>query len=541
MKKRIVFAVLTFVCAVCAALACAGLAGCKFISGLFHKHEYDENEFDYFYCTKCGETNKGYWETPVEDFVFKPIEDGKGKTAAYSIERIEQYHTTVFIPAEYNGLPVTTLEEKCIPFGLERLILSDNIKEIKARALSCEVQNLGIGNSVEIIDPQAFFTDYSGTGEPHVVGNFGHTKQIYVAAGNKHFKADGNCLVDLNKSLLLLGGDNAEIPDDGSVKEIHFYAFQEHDNLKSITIPASVKKIEPYSFYGCTDLIEAVIGGGTAIGNDAFANCTSLENLTIGNCVETIGNYAFYECTALKNLKLSESLREIGKLAFCGCGLFGINLTFSDSLESLGAGAFMETSIKSVVIPPKITKIENSTFKYSGLGKVEIPDTVEEIGKEAFRDCSAVQTVRLGNGLKKIGARAFYGCRNFNRLTIPDSVTEIGESAFSLCKNITEIKLSKNVSVLNFLGSQTLIKEYTVPEQIAELGEYAFHSFERLETLNIPAGVTKFGKKTFYGCKALTAVNFAGTVAEWNIIDKPAEWAGITGFTVVCTDGRIEV
>ena len=40
----------------------------------------------------------------------------------------------------------------------------------------------------------------------------------------------------------------------------------------------------------------------TSIGNGAFANCSSLTNVTIGNSVTSIGYNAFYSCTSLTNI-----------------------------------------------------------------------------------------------------------------------------------------------------------------------------------------------------------------------------------------------
>ena len=55
----------------------------------------------------------------------------------------------------------------------------------------------------------------------------------------------------------------------------------------------------------------------SAIGNNAFYQCTSLSSVTIPTSVSAIGNYAFYECSSLSSIVIrSSSLTSIGTNAF---------------------------------------------------------------------------------------------------------------------------------------------------------------------------------------------------------------------------------
>jgi hypothetical protein len=57
----------------------------------------------------------------------------------------------------------------------------------------------------------------------------------------------------------------------------------------------------------------------TSIGDDAFAGCTSLTNVTIPNNVTSIGVYAFYGCTSLFSVTIPNSVTNIGNMAFSSC------------------------------------------------------------------------------------------------------------------------------------------------------------------------------------------------------------------------------
>ena len=67
---------------------------------------------------------------------------------------------------------------------------------------------------------------------------------------------------------------------DGDVTSIGSYAFENSENLTSISIPDSV----------------------TSIGNWAFASCSSLTRITIPESVTSIGEYAFDKCSSLTSI-----------------------------------------------------------------------------------------------------------------------------------------------------------------------------------------------------------------------------------------------
>ena len=87
------------------------------------------------------------------------------------------------------------------------------------------------------------------------------------------------------------------------VVRIGKWAFAYHKNLKSITIPDSVRYIDQYAFYECTGLTSAIIPDSvTSIENNAFYGCTDLANVVIPETVTSIGGYAFSLCKGLKNI-----------------------------------------------------------------------------------------------------------------------------------------------------------------------------------------------------------------------------------------------
>ena len=164
--------------------------------------------------------------------------------------------------------------------------------------------------------------------------------------------------------------------------------------------------------------------------------------------------------------------------------------------------------------PSRCTKIEfkgiNGTDNYAdgrtvnqsraftnNILKVEIPSTVNTIGKGAFRDLSynpcfsKVTTFRIENGLKTIEQDAFCELKGLTNITIPDSVTSIEQGAFSYCKNLKNIKLSSNLT---------------------SIGREAFWRCSSLTSIVIPNSVTSIGDACFWYCDNLTKIYIPQTV-----------------------------
>ena len=72
-------------------------------------------------------------------------------------------------------------------------------------------------------------------------------------------------------------------------------------------------------------------------------------------------------------------------------------------------------------------------------GVAIIPDTVKEIGKEAFSRCKDLTSVVIPNSVTSIGEGAFEGCKGLTSVKIPNSVISIRDSAFCSCEGLTKI------------------------------------------------------------------------------------------------------
>lgn len=112
--------------------------------------------------------------------------------------------------------------------------------------------------------------------------------------------------------------------------------------------------------------------------------------------------------------------------------------------------------------------------KYKGPGgHVAIPEGITGIGKDAFRDCTALRSVTVPDSVTSIGKSAFRGCEGLTDLTIPDSVEKIGSHAFWGCKALKSVKIPGS---LTFIGEKAFaldwaghsaLESLTMPDDMA--------------------------------------------------------------------------
>ena len=133
--------------------------------------------------------------------------------------------------------------------------------------------------------------------------------------------------------------------------------------------------------------------------------------------------------------------------------------------------------------------------------------------------CPKVKTLIIGEGITEIGHCAFMGeygwdknfC-NLEAVILPESLENIGNDAFAGCEKLTKINLPSN---LKKIGSEafahTGIKNISLPASLKTISPYAFSSSDLVE-IYIPENVEVIGKYAFKWCRSLKKVTFTNAV-----------------------------
>ncbi len=108
--------------------------------------------------------------------------------------------------------------------------------------------------------------------------------------------------------------DTIEMP---YVTEVGLSAFVNCYSLRSVSMP-SVTVLGDYAFYGCRGLSSIDMQSVEQVGNGAFDYCEMLTSVDLQS-VTVIGWDGFYSCSSLTSLDLPATLTAIGDEAFARC------------------------------------------------------------------------------------------------------------------------------------------------------------------------------------------------------------------------------
>ena len=368
-----------------------------------------------------------------------------------------------------------------------------------------------------------------------------------------------------------------EIPN--SVTTIGNYAFKDCSGLTSIVIPASVTEIGSNTFDGCSGLkkvaypsdlsnpfetsvsaIEylregSIMEDGFIYGPDKdvlyYAPLSFEGEYVIPSSVTRICDYAFRYCTGLTSVVIPNTVIQNGSFAFDGCtGLIksaypsGLSNPFETSVSAikyLRDGAIIE---EGFVYGPEKNTIYFAPLSFEG--EYVIPESVSEIGGNAFYGCSALNAVKAtAMNPPLMNDNSFQGLYAKVALSVPtDAATDYIATNWSLFENLrigdseaagqtyetgnlkymlipAKTEEDKNLAVV-IPGNYSSLTEVTIPERftVSENGT------------NTRYHVDGIGYKAFNGCTKLATVTFNSRNASKIIGDYAFAGTNISAFSI---------
>ena len=293
--------------------------------------------------------------------------------------------------------------------------------------------------------------------------------------------------------------------------------------------------------------------------------------------VRSIHSKAFQDCTTIRKIVLPETLSKLGVSAFANCTSLNsitINSDIQDiySVDSVFLNVGTNSDYLDVVFGPTVTvipaRIFGSTYSkttgyYPHVTSVTIPDSVTAIGSSAFSHCYDLKTIRIGNGMKNIGNYAFQES-GIQSLVIDGNCT-VGKSAFADCYALKNIIINGNCelgyySFENCTSLQSITLNGVIADKLGTISGQSVSGFKRpfinvgsnsdslkvvfgssitsipkllfatgseetdsyyahVTEVNIPASVKSIGNAAFNGCYDLRIVNYEGSAVDWSIVN----------------------
>ena len=363
----------------------------------------------------------------------------------------------------------------------------------------CSITGVKDASSVTAVHIPSYVTDVSSRG----FKNCHDIATITAEAGNARYRAEGNCLIDLNYDRVVLGCKNSVIPTSSDVTSIGEAAFFARYGLTSIFIPKNIISMSASSpdegqFAYCEDLtsVECEVDLKLGIAPDhlpnIFMGCTKLSRFTMtgsNSRYYTVDNCIMYRPTAWgqtdHELILASNPSSIPAAA-----------------SVISSNAFVLCSeMTSLVVPDTVKKIEQGAFSgMSGLNEITVPFVGRDadgftaddkyrgpylfgyvFGTKSWSYDNSIAVVQYGmnqdplykytyympKGLTKVtltnGSVETNGFNNWKNLKELVGVVRLSHGALRNCTGITSIDLSNCQYIDSYALSGTSITTVTVP------------------------------------------------------------------------------
>ena len=297
--------------------------------------------------------------------------------------------------------------------------------------------------------------------------------------------------------------ESFEIPSEyegKTVTKIGDEAFAYCKNLKQVTIPDTITEIGEKAFINSGLTSVEIPSSVKKIGTQAFSECYSLERVTMHSDAEC-GYSVFYSC---------ESLKEF---------------TFPNNMQKLSLGFFADCyAYRNIILPDSLTFIDSQVFRsyYTNTRNMYIPPSVTEIHEDAFYDTTDGLTIY---GKARSYAETFASEHNIPFQAVDSSaemphitLEELAPTSGRCGKNVnwyldTEtgiLTISGTGAMSNYesysdqpwVGRRSQIKKVIVEEGITHIGDYAFMYCSKAADFELPSTLESIGENVFWNTAA---------------------------------------
>lgn len=280
---------------------------------------------------------------------------------------------------------------------------------------------------------------------------------------------------------------------------------KDYAKIKNLKITGEVNA---YDFYFMRDEMTAL-------------RCVNMKEVTIKQVRDSYGRLhyaneipqeAFNSKKELVRFVFPDNITKIATMAFCGTSLTG-TLVLPNGVQDIGINAFSDCSglTGELILPKSLVRIEYGAFmRCNGFyGALEIPDLVTDIQSMAFSQCSGFTSLKLPDNLETLGSGAFLQCYNMaGSLVIPDKVTNIPSDCFASSPFGGTLSLPSGLLTIenSAFFCCRLQGSLKLPENLLIIGDSAFAGNLFSGNLVLPKNLVNLDSQAFLECSRLTGV-----------------------------------
>ena len=155
----------------------------------------------------------------------------------------------------------------------------------------------------------------------------------------------------------------------------------------------------------------------------------------------------------------------------------------------------------------RITAIQEKAFSYQ-YGEGGDPSIFTT-------DPFIIKSIILPNTVTQIGKNAFEGLYYLEMLTLPRGLTKIPRSMCNACTRLSIVNLEEGITeIQEFAFARTKIEKLTIPRSVKEIRGYAFAYCDNLDELKLQEGLKKIAAEAFKGCEKLKKIEIPESVTS---------------------------
>jgi hypothetical protein len=266
----------------------------------------------------------------------------------------------------------------------------------------------------------------------------------------------------------------------------------------SYAVPASVTNIGVYAFYGSSNLTSVAISTNvTGIEDYAFYDCPGLTAITVNT-----NNPAFSSAAGVLFDKSQDTLIQYP------AGNAATYYTMPNSVTNIGMEAFYGCpNLISVTLGTNVAIVGSAAFEYCPvLASITFPNSVTVIGGDAFAECSGLTNITIGTGVTNILSQAFLGCPSVAAISVA-----AGNPAFS---SVGGVLFNENQTALVLYPAASTATSYTIPNSVTNIVEDAFMESFNLASITLDTNLLSIGDEAFQECLSLTSITIPNSVTN---------------------------
>lgn len=503
------------------------------------------------------------------------------------------------IPSELDGYKVVAIGDYAFAhLEAEEVTLPDTVEYIGTLAfLNTVVSEIHIPESVISLGVASF------CGEDFVKFTVDEDNEAMKAVDGVLYSKDGTVLISYP-----CGKSNAQYRVLDGVEYIYNGAFFSSYNLEEVILPEGLLGIYPEAFVSCIGIETMDIPASVEyLGEYAFAQCSSLKEINVlGGDIYNIATNAFEGTYWYENrpwgvtylgtmvygyISSAESdvadIKE-GTTMICGNAFSGrspnhpsqinipatveiidINGMYAKHLKAINIHEDNKyfCSVEGVMYSKDMTVLYTCPSGYK-TDVLVIPDGVEVIYDNAFKNCCLIKSIVLPDSLLAIGDSAFHYCNELRKIEFPDSLQYVGQDIMSDCFYLEDIIIPEGTVLFSYkqfentywynrayeeflylngcvLGYAGEYKFTTLgfPKDTLSVGIGAFAGYSNIRRLVLPDTLRKIGACAFENCTNLKEVVVPASVDEicpyalgYTFVEGESEYEGehfpIEGFVI---------